>query len=130
MRPTCSNMLLKGAYLFMLRLERVVVANDATCFRTVLVSGCSAVCKMAQCWEVLLHIQDVGVGVHSLHAGRSQLSSVLAASLGTFSILSCDIACLLRMPCLQCIPKMACFCLQQGELSKFAPSNDDKQLLG
>ena len=56
----------------MLCLERVVVSNDAAGLRPVLVCGSCAVCQVTQRWEVLLHIQDVGMGVHTLHT-RSYL---------------------------------------------------------
>lgn len=59
----------------MLRLQGVVVAYDAACLWAVLVCGSCAVCKMTQRRKVLFDIQDVGMGVHTLH--KSQMFSAI-----------------------------------------------------
>ena len=57
---------LERGYLFMLTLERVVVANDAAGFGPVLVSCGHTVSQVAQRRKGLLHVQDVAVDVHAL----------------------------------------------------------------
>ena len=61
----------------MLRLQGVVVAYDAACLWAILVCGSCAVCKMTQRRKVLFDIQDVGMGVHTLH--KSQMFPAISA---------------------------------------------------
>ena len=57
-------------------LERVVVADDAACLGAVLVGGNAAVGQVAQPGQLLLDVQDVGVGVHALGRGGAGPASV------------------------------------------------------